>query len=336
MEGPIFFHQLRKGLLHADQDVLRQREERKGQGMTVIVAMIDLCVLQAVQAEVGHTAEHRLKAFLNEEIFQMVIAQRGILHVDLPDDPDADLLFVASRDRLETIDQIFVKLLGIVIAVIGKLLTELLDQRPNETIGLSLVELIRLHLVFQPHDRVSVQKRIQQFLSQRQRQFHAVFFFQTGEIDGQHRNVFPAFMFQRLSQQEDVVAGAAAAAGLCDRQGHFVEIIFPALERRDHLSDDEQRRITRIVMHMAESFFHDLFAFVVEHFHMIACGLKDRRKQTEVDIQHARHQYRMCLFHIRGKDSIAHVIDLLRDPRSPPSENEDGSSLRLSCRSHRS
>ena len=36
--------------------------------MTVIVAMIDLCVLQAVQAEVGHTAEHRLKSFLNEEL----------------------------------------------------------------------------------------------------------------------------------------------------------------------------------------------------------------------------------------------------------------------------
>ena len=48
MERAILLHETDERLLHANQDILRQRQKREGQGVAVIIAMIDPGVFQTV------------------------------------------------------------------------------------------------------------------------------------------------------------------------------------------------------------------------------------------------------------------------------------------------
>ena len=48
MERAILLHETDERLLHAHQDILRQRQKREGQGVAVIIAMIDPGVFQTV------------------------------------------------------------------------------------------------------------------------------------------------------------------------------------------------------------------------------------------------------------------------------------------------
>ena len=282
--------------------------------------MIDTGVLQAVQPEIRHSAEHRLKALLDQEVFQMMIAQRRIFHIDLADDADSDLLLLMTRNGRKTTDDIPVKFLAGAVIIAAKLILELADQLIDQTVSIPGAALIGLDLISQPHHRVAIKESIEQLLAQRQSQRHGVFFLQTREVDRKHRNMRPSFHGQRLAQQEDIVAGAAAAARLGDGQRYFVQVILSALQRRDHLADDEQGRITSIVMYVAEAFLHHFISFIVQHFDMVAARLKDGGKQPEMDGEHARHKDRMGLLHLRGEHSVVHAISSFRSSTAAFSE----------------
>ena len=242
----------------------------------------------------------------------MVIAQRSVLHVDLADDADADLLLMMTRDGREPADHLTIERLAGAVIILAELLLQLSDQLIDQPVRIPGVSLIGLHLILQPHHRIAIQESIEQLLAQRQCQLHGIFLLQSGEIDREHRDVLPAFHRQRLAQQEDVIAGTAAAAGLCDGQRHLVEIIFPALQRRDHLPDDQQCRIARIIMYMAEAFLHHFVSFIVKHFDMIAARLEDGREQPEVDGEHPRHEHRVRLLHLRGEYTVTHAVSSFR------------------------
>ncbi len=56
--------------------------------------MVDDCVVQAVQAEIQQPRKYRFAPFGDQEIFQMVVAKRGELYINLADNAN---LFLFDR-----------------------------------------------------------------------------------------------------------------------------------------------------------------------------------------------------------------------------------------------
>ena len=156
---------------------------------------------------------------------------------------------------------------------------ELLDQLGvpalNQRVRLALVRLIRAGLVGDVHDAVAVDQGGDDLADERERQLEAGRLLKSAQIDGNDRDVLEARLLERLAQQEDVVAGAAAAAGLRDGEGDLVQIVLAGVQRVDELADDQQRRDAGVVVDVLEAFGHDAGAVVFEDFHVVAVQAED-------------------------------------------------------------
>ena len=75
---------------------------------------------------------------------------------------------------------------------------------------------IRTHTVYTAHEDIAKLQRVEPVLDQWQCQLKARVFLQTAQIDRDDRNVRIAGFFQCTPDEADVIAGAAAAAGLGD------------------------------------------------------------------------------------------------------------------------
>ena len=114
----------------------------------------------------------------------------------------------------------------------------------------------------------------------------------------------PAFL-QRFAQQIDVVAGAAAAAGLGDNQRDLIDVVFAGVQRVEKLADDQQRRHAGVVVHVFEALGHDVWAAVGQQLGVIAVEAEHLDDQRKVELQHVGHEDGVArLPHFAGKFNV--------------------------------
>ena len=77
--------------------------------------------------------------------------------------------------------------------------------------------------------------------------------FQTAGIDGDDRYLFEPGLFQRPSNESDIVCCTTAATGLCNGKSGFVQIILAGLEFFNQLSNDQNGRVAGIVVYIFQT-----------------------------------------------------------------------------------
>ena len=204
-------------------------------------------------------------------------------------------------------------------------LIELRDQLVvpalDERVGFALFEFVGAGLVGDVHDAVAVDQRRDDLTHERQRQLEAGRALQATHVDGDDRNVRKPGLLERLAQQVDVVAGAAAAAGLRDGERDAVQVVFAGVQRVDELADDQQCGHAGVVVDVLEALALDVRSAVVEHLHVVAVQAQHLFQQGKVELQHVGHEDGVAgLAHFTGKlDMLAgHGLTPFRRRRQAP------------------
>ena len=101
----------------------------------------------------------------------------------------------------------------------------------NQCVGRTLLEFVGARLVGDAHDAVAVDQRGDNLAHQRHGQLEAGGAFQTAHVYGDDGHLLQTGFLERFAQQIDVVAGAAAAAGLGDNQRDLIDVVFAGVQR---------------------------------------------------------------------------------------------------------
>ena len=169
------------------------------------------------------------------------------------------------------------------------------------------MDLVGGGLGLQRHQQVAVVDGSQGHADKGQVHGQAVALLQAGEVQAQHGDIAVARLFQCLAQQEDVVGGPAAAAGLGDDEGSVVQVIFAGLQGIQKLADDQQGGIAGVVMDIFQAQLADLAAAVAQQLHLVALVLHSRRQDAELHGGHVRDEDGVGLLHILGENGIVHL-----------------------------
>ena len=208
-------------------------ENQLGQTAAVEVVILD-AVVDFEEHKAHNTRQHVFAVLRPQELFQAVVAQRGIFDVDFADHADARLFLAAALDGVKIIDnrgEIFAHIF------VGQPLpaVKLLDQRVvpffNQCVGRTLLEFVGARLIGDAHDAVAVDQRGDNLAHQRHGQLEAGGTFQTAHVHGDDGHLLQTGFLERFAQQIDVVAGAAAAAGLGDDQRDLIDVVFAGVQR---------------------------------------------------------------------------------------------------------
>ena len=257
-----------------------------------------------VHAEVDQTGQYRLGSLAEQKFFQIVVAERRELNVDLTDNADLGLgIEVLQLDLGKPLDDERHQRAHLAVAedfLLGEVRGDLADQLIHRAVGVALVHDIRTALVVQHHDQVAEQGAVADLDNHRHGQLKARVgvFLQTGEVERDDRNIVISQLEQGFSQQMDVVGRTASAAGLRQHECDLVRIIRAGLQRIDQLSDDEQRRIAGVVVDILQSGLRDLWSLGLENLHVIAEIPHECQNQLDLNRKHIRDQNGVVFFHL--------------------------------------
>ena len=194
-----------------------------------------------------------------------------------------------------------VDLLEGVALALDQHIREAVAPRVDKSHRFALVDLVRLDLVCEEHELVAVDKSADEAPDERYREREArVLLHAERERDDWHE--FKARLLERLSQQEDVVGRAAAAACLGDHQRGLVHVVFAALERVNELTDYEQRRVTGVVVDIFQTCLRDFGACGLEQLRLVAVVDKDVFEHFKMYGRHVRHEDCVLTLHLLGKE----------------------------------
>lgn len=84
----MLFNQTNHILLLTQHEVIQHLVAHSDLGGTAIQFVVNDTVVNAVQAEVHQTGQNGLAVFCDQKVFQMVVAQRRELNVNLTDNTD--------------------------------------------------------------------------------------------------------------------------------------------------------------------------------------------------------------------------------------------------------
>jgi len=279
-------------------------ENQLEQASAVEVMILD-AVVDFEENEAHDAREHVFTVLRAQEFFKPVVAQRRILDIDFADNADAGFSFMTALDGVKIIDnrgKVFAHIL------VGQALSavELLDKRVvpllNERIRFALIEFIRARLVGYAHDAVAVDQRRDNLPNERQRQLEAGCAFQTAHVDGNNRNLLKPRFLHCLTQKKNMVAGAAAAAGLGDNQGDLVDVVLAGMQRIEELTDDQQCGNAGVVMNVFQSLCHHVRAAVGQQLGVVAIQTQHLDNQGKMELKHIGHENRVARFpHFAGK-----------------------------------
>ena len=218
--------------------------------LSAVQVHISYPVVDFEDHKVGQAGDHRLHPLGQEELLQVVVAQRGEFYIDLAHDAHPNLLFPADRDGGKAGADLVKDLAHLLAAhaLAGlEAVHQLLGPVLHHGVGGTSLHLVGADLVGHPHDQVAVHHAVHQLADQVHAQAEAGVFLQT-EGDGDHGNIVHPRLGQGFAQQMDVVAGPAAAAGLGDEQGHLVGVVASVLDGVHKLSDDQQSGVAGVVV----------------------------------------------------------------------------------------
>ena len=246
-----------------------------------------------------------------EELLQVVVAQGGVLDVDLTHHADPHLGLPRHGDGPEgghdLVEVLHHAVEGQALPLVHGLQQEVLDVLDG-LVGLAGVDLVGPHLVGGLDDDVPVHHGEDGLPQGAQPQLEAGVLLQAGQVHRDHRDEAQPRLFQGLAQQVDVVGGPAAAAGLGDHEGHLVQVVLAALHRVDQLADHQQGGVAGVVVDVFQPLVHDAPVVGGEHLHLVALGLQDPGQQPEVDGQHGGEEDGVLLLHLLGEEEPARFV----------------------------
>ena len=255
--------------------------------------------------EVGEAGDHRLRPFGEEEVLQVVVAQGGEFHVDLPHHPHFHLLLAGHWDGFKIRQngvEIFPHLLAAHAFSRLEAVDELLLPAVQHPVGIAGGEFVGPHLVGGVDQQVAVEHGVDHLPHQGEGEGEAGVFLQPGQVYGDDGDEGQPRLFQRLAQQVDVVGRPAAAPGLGDEQGHLVGVVAPVLDGVDELADDQQGGVTGVVVDVFQALVHDAPVVGGEHIHLVALQDEQLLEHAEVDGQHLGHEDGVFLLHLAGEE----------------------------------
>ena len=261
--------------------------------------------------KVGEAGHHRLRPLGEEELLQVVVAQRGVFDVDLPHHAHADLGLSLDGDVPESLDDPLEVLLH---AGVGEALSpvhprqEAVHAGVDGLIGLTGGDLVGADLVGGLDDDVPVHHGEHRLADEGDGELEAGVLLQAGQVHRDHRHELQPGLHQGLAEQVDIVGGPAAAAGLRDQQGHLMYVVLAALDGVDELPDHQQGGVAGVVVDIFLSGVHDALAPAVEHLHLEALGLQEPGQHGEVDGEHLGHQEGVLLLHLLGEEEAAGIV----------------------------
>ena len=178
----------------------------------------------------------------------------------------------------------------------------------------ALFRLIGLRLRMDCRQQIAVIHGGQNFLNKGQCDGKSGVFFQAGKVQADNRNFFIAGLHQCFSQQVNVIGGTAPAACLGNNQSGVVQIIASGAQGVQKLANDQQGRITGVVMYIFQSQFRYMASAVLQQFTVVSLSPHGRRQNAKMDRCHVRNQNGVGLFHLRCKFRIVQKIILHRVP----------------------
>ena len=125
------------------------------------------------------------------------------------------------------------------------------------------------------HEQIAVHERFAGTFQHRRCRLEARVAFQPLEAQRDDRNLWISGVNQRLADQTVVVGGSTHAAGLRNGERHMIGIVLALDDGVHQLSDDHDRRIAGVVVHVFEAGFDIFVAGVFEHVELVASGADD-------------------------------------------------------------
>ena len=152
----VLLRQLYDLLLHMVEILVDDSEQRRGGALFVVELRVVDVVHRAVHDEIHQGGDDRFAALGEQELFEVRVAERGILDVNFADDADLDLLLFAARDLCKAFehfagDRHIMQVFSPVEGLVHRL--HALFARGG---GGALFQLVGLALVEQRHERIAV------------------------------------------------------------------------------------------------------------------------------------------------------------------------------------
>ena len=222
----------------------------------------------------------------------MVVGKRHILDEDLANDADARLAErLVQRERVEILDDLAAE-----AAVVPPGVTA--GERGDAAIAPLGVQgvraagdlFIRPYAVQAAHEQVAVDERAERIHQQAGGGAEARILFHAVGIDGDDGDVAEPGLFQRAANEADIVAGAAAAAGLRHGDGEMICVVFSGQNGAHDLADDRDGGEAGVVIDVFQARVDGAAVVVAENFDVIAVFAERRAEQIEVDGGHLRRE----------------------------------------------
>ena len=281
------------GLL-AEHKLVHHLVDGGGFAVAAVQLVVDDRVVDAVQAEVHQTGQHRLAAFAEQEFLQTVVAERRELDVDLTDNTDQLFLLrfiqlqLAEYGQHEPEQMLYLAVAHHALA--GEALDDCVHADVDRLVGRAGHDLVRAALVGDHHDQITDEQRVGYLHEHSLGQLEAGIALQTGKVERNDRNEAVAVLFQRLAEQMDIVGGTAAAAGLRQDERDFVNVVFAGFNRIHQLTDDQQGGVAGVIMHVAQTLLRDVRTLGVQQLHVVAVVFHQAADESKLHGQHVRHQ----------------------------------------------
>ena len=276
-------------------------------------------IVGAVLHKAHQPRQVHLTVLRSQKLFQIVVAEGGILDIDLPYHADLHLrhpLYGDGRKLRRDFGHGGFHLPAGVALSVSDFFAEDIQPFALYPLRRAFFQLIRLSLRPEGHQQVAVVNRRQRLPHEFQVHGHTAVLLQTGEVQAQHRDLPVPRLFQRFPQQENIVGCPAAAAGLGNDEGRVIQIVLAGIQRVQKLADDQQRRIASVVMDIFQSQLRHPLAAVAQQLHLIAMVLHAGCQNAELHRCHIGNENFMGLFHVRCKPGIG--LFHIRSPPVPP------------------
>ena len=285
------------------------------------LAKVPVLIAQLIEAhrdEVQQIRHDRLRALRLEQLYEIVVGKRHILHQYLARDADPRLLHaLVQLQRVEVLDYRAAYLSESIAPVTArKCLYDDIAPLFMERIGRAPDLLIRSGAVQAFHHQIAADYGSQSIVEHLRIELEALIFLKLTEIEGNDGDLRQSRLVQRSPDKSHIVARPAAPSGLAHQQRDLIYIILARQYALHQLPDGQYGRVAGVVIYIFQPDIYRLPAGIFQHLDMIAVLSEYRLQQIEMYRAHVRAQQRITfVIHLLGKCRmrIVHALRLCLD-----------------------